>query len=108
MQFKKITAIVRTSVAESVEAGLRKLRVKGISISRIKGFGEYADFLADGWLCDHVRIEIFATVDEVNSIVEAIMESGHTGLSGDGMIAVSPVETIFRIKTKSEAKPDEV
>lgn len=108
MHFKKITAVVRTSVAEGVEGTLRRMRVKGVSVSRVKGFGEYASLFTGDWLCEHVRIELYAAGNEVDPIVEAIMESAHTGLAGDGMIAVTPVETIYRIKTRSLAKPEEV
>lgn len=108
MQLKKITAIVRTSVAEGVEGTLRQMRVKGVSVSRVKGFGEYANLLGGGWLSEHVRIEVYAAGDAVDPIVEAIMESAHTGMSGDGMVAVTPVETIFRIRTKSVAQPEEI
>lgn len=109
MQLKKITAIVRNEVLEGVEARLRDLGIKGISVTHIKGYGEHVNFFAGNWLCgDHSRIEIFASGDEVDAIASAIMESAHTGLAGDGMIAVLPVEKILRIKTRAEALPSEV
>jgi nitrogen regulatory protein PII len=36
------------------------------------------------------------------------MEVAHTGTHGDGIICILPVEKIFRIRTKSEVKPDEI
>jgi nitrogen regulatory protein PII len=41
MEFKEIVAIVRGSVLETVEKRLRDMGVKGISVSPIKGYGEY-------------------------------------------------------------------
>jgi nitrogen regulatory protein PII len=31
------------------------------------------------------------------------MEAAHSGLAGDGIIAIIPVERIYRIRTKTEA-----
>jgi nitrogen regulatory protein P-II 1 len=109
MELRKITAIIRNGVLKDVGEQLKELGIKGITVSRIKGYGEHANLLADDWLCDtHSRIEIFASHDQVNAIASAIMESAHTGLAGDGMIAVLPVEEIFRIKTKATVLPSEI
>ena len=108
MEFKKITAIFRIYLLESVEKRLRELGVKGITVSRVKGYGEYKQFFTGDCLSEEARIEIFAMEDEVDAIVRAILESAHTGAAGDGFVAVLPVEKIFRIKSGSEALPTEI
>lgn len=45
MEFKKVTAIVRTDVLKEVENRLKQLDVPGITVTRVKRFGEYANFL---------------------------------------------------------------
>jgi hypothetical protein len=37
----------------------------------------------------------------------ATLETAHTGKAGDGFIAVPPVEKLFRIHSRAEAKVDE-
>lgn len=60
MEFRKITAIVRTFRLEKVEERLRQIGVRGISVSNVKGYGEHANFLARDWLCGtHARIRDF-------------------------------------------------
>ncbi len=108
MELKKITAILRHFGLEDVEMRLRKLGVKGITVSRVKGYGEHKEFFTHDWLSTQARIEIFAVEEEVEAIVAAILESAHTGLPGDGFVAVLPVEKLFRIKTGSEALPTEI
>ncbi|MFZ0929764.1 MAG: P-II family nitrogen regulator [Syntrophobacteraceae bacterium] len=108
MEFKKVTAIVRINLLEAVEKRLRQLGVRGITVSEVKGYGEYKQFFTRDGLSEEARIEIFATKDEVDAIVRAILESAHTGSAGDGLIAVMPVEKIFRIKSGSEALPTEI
>lgn len=101
MELKKIVAIVQTHVLENVEGRLVDMGVKGISVSRVKGYGEYANFLNPDWFVTHARIEIFTEKSRVDEIVAAILEIAHTGASGDGIVAVLPVEKLYRIRTKS-------
>ncbi len=108
MEFKKVTAIFRIYLLEGVEKRLRELGVKGITVSHVKGYGEYKQFFTKDYLSEEARIEVFAMKDEVDAIVRAILESAHTGTAGDGLVAVLPVEKIFRIKSGSEALPTEI
>lgn len=107
MEWEKIVAIVRDSALEKVEERLKSLRVKGVSISSIKGYGEYSDLYRQDWMVSHVKIEIFAEQTMVEAIVTAIMEAAHSGIAGDGIVAVLPVEKLFRIRTKREIAPSE-
>ena len=101
MEFRKINAIIRSSVLEKVERRLQQIGIKGITVSRVKGYGEYANFFTRDWLTTKARIEIFAARDDVDSIVGAITESAHTGFAGDGFVAVLPLESIFLIRTQT-------
>lgn len=107
MQLKKIVAIVRSSVLESVELQLREAGVKGISVSPIKGYGEYANLYKADRMVTNVKIEIFTELSAVDAIVTAIMDTAHLGIEGDGFIAVLPVEKLYRIRTKAEIGPHE-
>jgi len=86
MQFRKITAIINPFMLESVEEVLLKLNVPGASVSKIKGYGEYANFFSPDWLVNHVKIEIFIGKHRAEEIAEAIMEVAHSGSKGDGII----------------------
>jgi nitrogen regulatory protein P-II 1 len=108
MEIKKIVAIVRTYRLDDVEKRLRQVGVKGITVSQVKGYGEYKQFFTKDGLSEEARIEVFALKDDVDAIVKAIMESAHTGTAGDGLVAVLPVERIFRIRSRSEALPTEI
>lgn len=108
MEYRKITAIIRNSLLEKVEDRLRLVGVKGISVSRVKGFGDYANFFRNDLLTSHSRIEIFASAEEVKKIADTIMDYAHTGHPGDGLIAVLPVENILRIKDCSKAHAGEI
>lgn len=106
MEFRKITAIINPYSLEAVEEKLIDLKVPGATVSKVKGYGEYANFFAPDWLVNHVKIEIFIGQDRAEMIAEAIMEIAHTGTEGDGIVAVSPVETLYHIRTKEKCEHD--
>lgn len=110
MEFRKVTAIIQPSVLEKVEWKLQDIGVRGISVTKIKGYGEYANFYSRDWMVSvsHVKIEIFAEKTKIKAIVHAVLEAAHLGLPGDGMVAVSPVEQVFRIRTRSVAAAGEI
>ena len=102
MQFRKVTAIIRPERLEEVERALKILNVPGVSVTKVKGFGEYANFYQSNWLSTHVRVEVFVSDKQAENIAKAIVDASHTGLEGDGIVAVLPVETVYHIRTKKQ------
>jgi nitrogen regulatory protein P-II 1 len=103
---KKIEAIIQPYKLEPVKEALHAISVKGMTVTEVKGFGvqkgirevyrgmEYqVDFLPK------VKIEIVATDDKVQSIIDTIINKARTGRIGDGKIFVYPVEEVIRIRT---------
>ncbi len=103
---KKITAMIKPFKLDDVREALNDIGVQGMTVTEVKGFGrqkghtevyrgaEYAvDFLPK------VQIDIVVVDNIVERVVEAIVESAHTGKVGDGKIFVVPVEQVIRIRT---------
>ena len=103
MALVKITAVIRRDALESVETRLKQVGVPGITVSTVKGFGEYANFFSHDWMVSHARIELFVAADEVDAIIAAIREAAATGEAGDGIIAVLPVNHLIKIRSGEEA-----
>jgi nitrogen regulatory protein P-II 1 len=103
MEFKKVTAILRPEVMDQVEARLQQEGIRGITVTPVKGYGEYANYFRRDMMVRHFRLEIFTQAERVEKIVETIADAAHSGVPGDGFIAVLPVERLFRIRTKSAA-----
>ncbi len=108
MDIMKIVAIIRNEALEKVEGRLVDMRVHGISVTKVKGYGEYANFFNPDWLVTHARLEIFTEEGKVDEVTTAIMEVAHTGMEGDGIVAVIPVRKLYRIRTKSEVGPEDI
>ncbi len=107
MDLSVVIAIIRRQALEAVEQGLREIGVRGISVSKVKGYGEYHNFFAGDWMVESIRLEIFTRKDKVDAITAAIMKTAHTGSPGDGIVAVYPLERFYNIRLRSEATPDQ-
>ena len=107
-RLRNVTAIVRSDLLEKIERRLQELRIPGVSVTRVKGYGEYENFFARDWMTEHARIEIFLRRERADEVARAIMDAAHTGIAGDGIVVVLPVESIYRIRTREVATSDEL
>jgi len=108
MELKNVIAIIPTEILGKVEKQLQKIGVKGVTVTQVRGYGEHKDLLREDWLHTHARIEIFAAKTKADLIAAVIMETACTGMPGNGIVCILPVEKIYRIRTKSEANPEEI
>lgn len=99
---KMITAIVRTTSLEGIVKSLEDIGIKGMTISEIKGIGEQVQIFRPYTI--HNRIEVIVPDDETEGVADIILKHGHTGLAGDGIIAVQPVDCLIKIRTKEKIR----
>lgn len=108
MELRKVTAIIRGSTLKAVEDKLKEIRVPGISVSKVKGYGEYANFFTQDWMTQHARIEIFTTGERADEIAKAIVATAQSGSEGDGIVVVLPVSAIYRVRSGEAATSDDL
>jgi nitrogen regulatory protein P-II 1 len=103
---KKIEAIIRPHLLESVKDSLQTLGVQGMTISEVKGFGRQKGhtevYRGSEYKVEFVpKLKIEVVVDEeiVENAIETIVKVARTGKFGDGKIFVFPVEEAIRIRT---------
>jgi len=104
---KQILAIIKTHRLEHVEQALHRLdRFPGFTLFEThghpRGAGPHHAYAATEWNPDvHESLVLMMYCDDalVRPVTEAIRLAAHTGNPGDGMIAVSDVESIVRIRT---------
>ena len=103
---KKIEAVIRHFKLEDVKNALSDHGIAGMTITEVRGFGrqkghtetyrgtEYAvDFVPK------VKVEIAASDDQAQSVIDTIIKTAQTGQIGDGKIFVSDLTDTIRIRT---------
>jgi nitrogen regulatory protein P-II 1 len=103
---KKIEAIIKPFKLDEVKEKLHEIGIKGITVLEAKGFGRQkghtelyrgAEYVVD--FLPKVKIEVVMEDDQVESAVEAIQQTAHTGRIGDGKIFISTIDEAVRIRT---------
>jgi len=88
---------VRKEKFEEVYKVLEKSGIGGIIVSEARGFGHHRNGLKE-----KMKIEIYADEFQVDKVVKMIRRVTKTGTTGDGKIAILPLEKIYRIRTGEE------
>jgi nitrogen regulatory protein P-II 1 len=101
MEMRKVTAIFQENMLDKVESALCEIGVNGFTVTAVKGCGEYRNYYSQDHTSCHSRIEIYIEKEHAEKVAAAIMHAAHTGLEGDGIVAILPVESLYRIRTKS-------
>lgn len=103
---KLITAIIKPFKLDEVREALSEIGVAGITVTEVKGFGRQkghtelyrgAEYVVD--FLPKVKIEVAIGDDKLDSAIEAITKSAHTGKIGDGKVFVTSLDQAIRIRT---------
>jgi nitrogen regulatory protein P-II 1 len=95
MESVLVVAILRRTALEAAEKGLQAIGVRGITVTRARGYGEHPDMLSSDHLVDQVKIEVFASRDRAQLIARAILEATFSGAGEGEVVAILPVETMI-------------
>lgn len=108
---KLITAIIKPSRLDPVLDALKEPGCGGITVSEVRGFGRqkgktevYRGAEYEVKLLPKVKLEIAASPDAVERIVEAITNAAKTGKIGDGKIWVADLDSVLRIRTGEQGE----
>ena len=101
-----VKAIIKPERFEFVKKALEDKGFISMTISEVKGRGEqkgitlqYRGGLMTVDLLPKIQLEIVVKDKDLESLVEALVESARTGKIGDGKIFVIPVDKSIRIRT---------
>ena len=106
---KKIEAVIKPFKLEEVKEALANVGVAGMTVSEVKGYGRQqghselyrgAEYVVD--FLPKIKIELIVVDEDVDKIVAVIIEAAKTGKIGDGIIFVSSIEKVIRIRTEEQ------
>ncbi len=102
---KLIKAFVRTTRVDEVVRALEAAGAPGITISRVHGVGYGYEPLLFTFapseyykMLEVSKIEVVCCAPDVECLVEALVKAAHTGVQGDGIVFVTPVEQAIKVR----------
>lgn len=103
---RKIEAIIREEALDAVKDALREIGIVGMNVFEIRGHGRQGG-VDMSWrgttykmdLLPKIQLNIVLSDHNVEKTVEAITKAARTGREGDGIIFITPVDDVVRIRT---------
>lgn len=100
---KEIKAFLRKHMVEHVIDAIEALDdPPGLTLSDVRGLGHTEKPEAPARFLERVKLEIVAPDEQADEIVRIITENARTSYHGDGLVFVSDVERVVRVRTGSE------
>jgi nitrogen regulatory protein P-II 1 len=104
---KLIKAYIRYQKAEEVFTGLKNEGFCCMTFVECEGTGQYSDQQKEHISEKYpfasayrvVKLEIVARDEHVSGLVNIIRKNGRTGYNGDGIIIVSPVDEVYKVRS---------
>lgn len=103
---KLVIAYINPFKLDEVRDALKESGVGGLSVGNIQGFGRqgghtetYRGAEYEVQFVPKIRIELIVDDGQAADVVSTIEQTARTGETGDGKIAVLPVEDVVRIRT---------
>lgn len=104
---KEIKAYIRSSCLDRTVNALQSKGATGITIVTVHpvGYNFGTRFtMSEQDVCkqyyDISKIELVCDAEELETYLDVILEEAHTGSSGDGLIFVSDVSEVIKIRTR--------
>jgi len=101
---KKIDAIIRTERLAEVKDALKALGINGMTVYSVSGWSrgkeEYLQWKGHPVAYDLIaksKVEVIVADDQVKNVIKTITKSARTGVHGDGIVFVMPVEDLVNI-----------
>lgn len=103
---KKIEAIIREEKFDDIKQALHAIGIIGMNVCEVRGHGREGGIVLEGRagtyqidMLPRLQLNIVLSDHNIEKTVEAIRAAGTTGTPGDGIIFISTVEEVIRIRT---------
>ncbi len=104
---KKVTAIFDELKLDSVEKALLRHGVKGLTVHKVRGRGEYFNSYGSDPLTAHILVEIYTTDRHAKRVAQVIMEAAHSNVEAEGLVSIDPINEFYWIHTKARCSEED-
>lgn len=107
---KLIKAYIRHRMVEDVHNALKENGFCCMTMVQCEGTGQYSDHekahISDKYPFTEayrvIKLEILVSDEHVDPVIQLIRNHARTGYAGDGMILVSPVDEVYKVRTDEQ------
>lgn len=108
---KKVETIIREDKVNDVVDALKAIGIVGLNTFEVRGHGRQGGIQLVGRagtyqvnMLPKIQVNIVLSDRNLEPAIEAILKSAYTGEPGDGLIFVTPVDEVIRIRTRERGQ----
>jgi nitrogen regulatory protein P-II 1 len=108
---KKVEAIIREDKVNDVKDALAEIGIMGLNIFEVRGHGRQGGIQLVGRagtyqvnMLPKIQVNIVLSDRNLEAAIDAILKAAFTGEPGDGLIFVSPIDEVIRIRTRERGQ----
>ncbi len=103
---KKVEAVFRREKLNNVKDALESIGILCINVIEVAGSGEQKEFKQQ-WraseyavhLIPKIRLETVVSDENADIVAQEILKAAWTGSVGDGVIFITPIDEVVRVRT---------
>ena len=94
----KVVAIMNITDYRLVSTEIQKLDVPGVTVSMVKGFGDYVNEYHPFGFSENMKIEVYTSEEHAEVIEDTLATMANEMTEGGGVVAIEPVTTLLNVR----------
>lgn len=98
MNYCKVVAILNITDFGLISTSIQKLDVPGVTVSSVKGFGDYINEFNEFGFSDNLKIEVYTSAEQAEIVADTLSRIGNEMTEGGGVVAIEPVDKLLNVR----------
>lgn len=98
MNYCKVVAILNITDYGLINTAIQKMDVPGVTVSIVKGFGDYINTFNEFGLSDNMKIEIYTSPQQAEEVAATLAAIANDLTEGGGIVAIEPVKQLYNVR----------
>ena len=97
MNFCKVVAILNITDYGLINAAIQQHNVPGVTVSMVKGFGDYVNEFHPFGFSENMKVEIYTEEKQAEQLAESLSELANRLTDGGGIVVIEPVAMLYNM-----------
>lgn len=98
MKNRKVVAIMNVTDYNLLNVPIQQMDVPGVTVTMVKGFGDYVNNFNPYGFSDNMKVEIYTTAEQAEVIGAELAALGDQLTEGGGVVAIEPVQQQMNVR----------
>jgi nitrogen regulatory protein PII len=98
MNYCKVVAIMNITDYSLIGESIQRLDVPGVTVSIVKGFGDYINEFHEFGFSDNLKVEIYTSAEHAEIVADTLSKLANEMTEGGGVVAIEPINKLLNVR----------